>query len=31
MSDDSANQGIPDPDGPATLIETDYEVGQDNI
>jgi len=24
-------EGIPDPDGPVNLIETDYEVGQDNV
>ena len=31
MSDDTANQGIPEPEGPAAIIDTEYEVGQDNI
>ncbi|TYC60615.1 BCCT family transporter [Rhodobacterales bacterium] len=31
MSDNATNQGIPDPEGAASLIETDYEIGQDNI
>lgn len=31
MADESANQGIPAPEGTVDLIETDYEVGQDNI
>jgi BCCT family betaine/carnitine transporter len=31
MSDDTSNQGIPDPDGAANMIDTDYEIGQDNI
>jgi len=31
MSDDTANQGIPAPDGAADIIETDYEIGQDNF
>jgi len=31
MSDDTANQGIPAPTGEADIIETDYEIGQDNI
>ncbi len=31
MSDNTANQGIPDPEGAATVIQTDYEIGQDNI
>jgi len=31
MSDDTANQGIPAPTGDADIIETDYEIGQDNI
>ncbi|KGF66738.1 BCCT transporter [Hoeflea sp. BAL378] len=30
MSDTSA-PGIPAPEGPTTLIDTDYEVGQDNV
>lgn len=28
---DTTGQGIPEPEGPANLIDTDYEVGQDNI
>ncbi|KJS16706.1 MAG: BCCT transporter [Hoeflea sp. BRH_c9] len=28
---DTSGQGIPTPEGPANLIETEYEVGQDNI
>ncbi len=28
---DMTNQGIPAPDGDADLIETDYDIGQDNI
>ena len=28
---DTTEPGIPAPDGPANLIETEYEVGQDNI
>ena len=28
---DTANQGIPEPEGVADIIETDYEIGQDNI
>ncbi|TMV08468.1 BCCT family transporter [Ruegeria sediminis] len=31
MSDESANQGIPDPEGHSEVIETDYEIGQDNV
>ena len=31
MTDQTSNQGIPDPEGPANLIETDYQIGQDNI
>ncbi|MEQ9259207.1 MAG: BCCT family transporter [Roseovarius sp.] len=31
MADETANQGIPAPEGEADLIETDYEIGQDNI
>lgn len=30
MSDD-VNQGIPEPEGHSDIIETDYEIGQDNI
>jgi BCCT family betaine/carnitine transporter len=28
---DETSQGIPAPEGDASLIETDYEIGQDNI
>ena len=31
MADASANQGIPEPEGKSQIIETDYEIGQDNI
>ncbi len=31
MADETANQGIPEPEGAAAIIETDYEIGQDNI
>jgi BCCT family betaine/carnitine transporter len=31
MTDETANQGIPAPEGSADIIETDYEIGQDNI
>ncbi len=31
MSDESTNQGIPEPEGAADVIETDYEIGQDNV
>ncbi len=31
MTDSSANQGIPEPEGKSDIIETDYEIGQDNI
>ncbi|SMC74455.1 BCCT family transporter [Primorskyibacter flagellatus] len=31
MTDDSENQGIPEPEGEVALIETDYEIGQDNV
>ena len=31
MADDSTNQGIPDPEGAAAVIQTDYAIGQDNI
>ena len=30
MSEETS-EGIPSPDGPANLIETEYEIGQDNI
>ena len=31
MADESSNQGIPAPEGTCQIIETDYEIGQDNI
>lgn len=31
MADETVNQGIPAPEGTSHVIETDYEVGQDNI
>ena len=31
MADETANQGIPEPEGHSGIIETDYVVGQDNI
>ncbi len=31
MTDTSASQGIPEPEGSSQIIETDYEIGQDNI
>ncbi|MEL6317068.1 MAG: BCCT family transporter, partial [Pseudomonadota bacterium] len=31
MADQTAVEPIPTPDGPANVIETEYEVGQDNI
>jgi len=31
MADESTNQGIPAPEGSSDIIQTDYEVGQDNI
>ncbi len=31
MTDPTENQGIPAPEGEANLIETDYEIGQDNV
>ena len=31
MTDDTANQGIPEPEGDSDLIETEYEIGQDNV
>lgn len=31
MSDETANQGIPAPDGASDVISTDYEIGQDNV
>ncbi len=31
MADTSDDQGIPEPEGVSDLIDTDYEIGQDNI
>lgn len=31
MTDTSASQGIPEPEGSSQIIETDYQIGQDNI
>ncbi|MGR3395421.1 BCCT family transporter, partial [Pseudooceanicola nanhaiensis] len=31
MTDESANQGIPEPEGHSDIIDTEYEIGQDNI
>ncbi|MFW8636583.1 BCCT family transporter [Cribrihabitans pelagius] len=31
MADETTNQGIPAPEGESDLIDTDYEIGQDNI
>jgi BCCT family betaine/carnitine transporter len=31
MTDDTNAQGIPEPEGDVDFIETDYEIGQDNI
>ena len=31
MSDETVDQGIPAPQGTADLIETEYEIGQDNV
>jgi len=31
MTDDTDPQGIPAPEGDVDLIETDYEIGQDNV
>ncbi len=31
MADDTDIQGIPQPEGPSDIIETDYQIGQDNI
>jgi BCCT family betaine/carnitine transporter len=31
MVDESVNAGIPAPEGAAHIIETDYEIGQDNL
>ncbi|MDV7145328.1 BCCT family transporter [Tropicimonas sp. TH_r6] len=31
MSDAPTDQGIPDPEGQTEIIETDFEIGQDNV
>ena len=31
MTDQNTNQGIPEPEGEAGIIETDYTIGQDNV
>ncbi|WP_121064963.1 BCCT family transporter [Chachezhania antarctica] len=31
MADETTNQGIPEPEGHSDVIETEYEIGQDNI
>jgi len=31
MTDETTNQGIPEPEGHSDIIETDYQIGQDNI
>ena len=31
MTDTSGDQGIPEPSGASDVIETDYQIGQDNI
>jgi BCCT family betaine/carnitine transporter len=31
MSDETVNQGIPAPQGTADIIDTEYEIGQDNV
>ncbi len=31
MADENTNQGIPAPEGAADVIDTEYEIGQDNI
>ncbi|KGM86435.1 choline/carnitine/betaine transport [Roseovarius mucosus DSM 17069] len=31
MADETTNQGIPAPEGQSDLIETGYEIGQDNV
>ncbi len=30
MTDETTNPGIPEPEGRSDIIDTDYEVGQDN-
>ncbi|MCG6902520.1 MAG: BCCT family transporter [Rhodobacter sp.] len=31
MADETTNQGIPAPESDASIIQTDYEIGQDNV
>jgi BCCT family betaine/carnitine transporter len=31
MADQTTNQGIPEPEDPSSLIQTKYEIGQDNF
>ncbi len=31
MADDTKNQGIPGPEGDSDIIDTTYEIGQDNV
>jgi len=31
MNDDTTNQGIPGPEGDSDIIDTNYEIGQDNV
>ncbi len=31
MADQGVNQGIPEPEGPSDIIQTEYEIGQSNI
>ena len=31
MADETTNQGIPEPEGAAEIIDTDYEIGQSNV
>ncbi len=31
MTDETPSHGIPEPEGETELIETDYEIGQDNV
>ena len=31
MADTTNNQGIPEPEGASDIIDTEYEIGQDNI
>ncbi|MFZ7089647.1 BCCT family transporter [Primorskyibacter sp. 2E233] len=31
MAETTNDQGIPEPEGPSDIIQTDYEIGQDNI